>query len=428
VLTGTPTGTTRLLVTNRGGTGAITTNGIQIVQVQGTSTASNFTLAKPVQAGAFEYLLQRGGRTDGDANSFYLSSRYINPPSATADPEAPEILRPAVPAYVMGPAAINDLAQGLLGQGALGSLHQRVGEQQTLKWDDCGCTAQPANTQVWGRLTGTHLTLEGERQFGVKQDMFFAQFGKDLAVRYSGVAGDKSRTHTGLSAAYGQVDADFNDRARAAGGLGGDTGKMKGQILTLGAYHTRYADNGSYLDLVGQLHAARNTFRDKYNGEATQKGYGGGLSVEGGRPWQIGASPWLIEPQGQLSWLATRYQGFEDTTSTVEGMTSQSLRARLGMRLAWNQKANRDDGLTRTNTVYFTANVMHEFKDNTKATVGQTEVNDKLGKPTWAEIGLGGQVPINKTAYLYGGAQYQQSISGDSRRGGSAQIGVRAMW
>jgi outer membrane autotransporter protein len=430
VVNGNTSGTTRVLVANAGGAGAATINGIQVVQVSGTSSEGNFTLAAPVQAGAYEYGLHRGGRTDGDANSFYLSSVYNTPPAVPvpgvpnpAPVPAPEVLRPAVAGYVMGQVATQELGLGLLG-----TLHQRVGEQQTLKWDHCGCDDKAPADQAWMRLHAQRLDLDGKRQFGFEQELQYFQVGKDLAVRYSGDAADKSRSHTGISAGYGRTSTNFNDRRRGDAGMGYDTGKMKGQMLTLGAYHTRYADNGSYLDLVGQLHAVQNKYTDKYGGEGTQKGAGGGLSVEVGRPWQIGDSQWLIEPQAQLSYQLTRYRGFADNISTVDGFTSHSLRGRLGARLAWNDKAERGDKLTRTNTFYVTANVLHEFKDPKGVTIGNTTVDEQWAKQTWAELGVGAQLPLSKAAYLYGGLQYQRSLSGKSREGVSGQLGVRVAW
>jgi outer membrane autotransporter protein len=427
VVNGNTSGTTRLQVTNTGGTGGLTTNGIQVVQVTGTSSDGNFALASPVQAGAYEYALYRGGRTDGDANSFYLNSLYVPPPTPVepvpGPAPAPEVLRPAVPGYVLGQVASNELGLGLLG-----TLHQRVGEQQTFKWDHCGCDDKPSNDQVWARLHAQRLDIDGKRQFGSEQDMQYVQFGKDLSIAYSGDPGDKSRTHTGLSMGYGRTTTEFGDRRRDAAGMGDDTGKMKGQMATLGAYHTRYADNGSYLDLVGQLHAVHNKYTDTYGGEGTQKGAGFGLSAEVGRPWQIGDSQWLIEPQAQLSYQATRYKGFSDKVSSVDGFTGESLRARLGGRLAWNDKADRSDKLVRTNTFYVTANLLHEFKDPETVSVGGTSVTEDWARKTWAEIGVGAQLPLGKSTYLYGGLQYQRSLSDSSREGVSGQVGVRLAW
>jgi outer membrane autotransporter protein len=431
VVNGDTSGTTRVQVTNAGGTGGVTVNGIQVVQVTGSSNDGNFALASPVQAGAYEYGLHRGGRTDGNANSFYLSSVYAPPPTpevippapAPAPAPAPEVLRPAVPGYVLGQVASNELGLGLLG-----SLLQRVGEQQTAKWDYCGCDDKAPADQVWARLHAQRLDIDGKRQFGSEQDMQFVQFGKDLSIAYSGDPGDKSRTHTGLSMGYGRTTTEFGDRRREAAGMGDDTGKMKGQMATLGAYHTRYADNGSYLDLVGQLHAVHNKYTDTYGGEGTQKGAGFGLSAEVGRPWQIGDSQWLIEPQAQLSYQATRYKGFSDKVSSVDGFTGESLRARLGGRLAWNDKADRSDKQVRTNTFYVTANLLHEFKDPETVSVGGTSVTEDWARKTWAEIGVGAQLPLGKSTYLYGGLQYQRSLSDSSREGVSGQVGVRVAW
>lgn len=436
VVNGNTSGVTRVLVANAGGLGAATLNGIQVVQVTGTSAEGNFVLAAPVQAGAYEYGLHRGGRIDGDANSFYLSSVYNTPapvpvpvpgaapaPAPPAPLPAPEVFRPAVPGYVLGQAATAELGLGLLG-----SLHKRVGEQQTLKWDHCGCDAKAPGDQLWMRLHAERLDVDGKRQFGFEQEMQYFQIGKDLAVRYGADPADRSRSHTGVSLGYGRNQVDFNDRRRGAAGMGYDTGRMKGEMLTLGAYHTRYADNGSYLDLVGQLHSVRNKYVDRFGGEARQKGSGFGLSVEVGRPWQIGESQWLIEPQAQLSYQLTRYRGFADSVSTIDGFTSQSLRGRIGARLAWNDKAERGDKLVRTNTFYVTANILHEFKDPKGVTIGGTTVGEEWGKQTWAELGVGAQFPLGKAAYLYGGLQYQRSLSGSQREGVSGQLGVRVAW
>ena len=335
----------------------------------------------------------------------------------------PEVLRPAVAGYAMGP-----MASAELGLSLLGSLHKRVGEQQSLKWDHCGCGDAAPGDQAWGRVQASRLNVDGQNQFGFAQNQKFFQVGKDLMVRYSGEAGDKSRSHTGLSLGYGNAGAEFSDRRREAAGMGAYTGRMKAEMLTLGAYHTRYADNGSYLDLVGQLHLARNQYTDKYADKATQRGAGLGLSAEVGRPWQIGDSQWLIEPQAQLTYQATRYRGFADSVSAVDGVTSQSLRARLGARLAWNDKAERADKLTRSNTFYVTANLVHEFLDPETVTVGGTPVREQWGKKTWAELGLGAQLPLSKSTYLYGGLQYQRALGGGGRDGFSGQAGVRVSW
>lgn len=73
------TGTTYLSINNTGGLGAQTSKGILLVQVDGTSDTNAFTLASPVLAGAYEYILNRGSGTD--AQNWYLQSFvYTLPP------------------------------------------------------------------------------------------------------------------------------------------------------------------------------------------------------------------------------------------------------------------------------------------------------------------------------------------------------------
>ncbi|MFP3435152.1 autotransporter outer membrane beta-barrel domain-containing protein, partial [Paraburkholderia sp. SIMBA_061] len=66
---GTASGTTGLKIANTAGTGAQTTgDGIPVVVTAngGTTAASAFHLAGPVQAGAYEYRLYRGGQSDAN--------------------------------------------------------------------------------------------------------------------------------------------------------------------------------------------------------------------------------------------------------------------------------------------------------------------------------------------------------------------------
>ncbi|KKB08472.1 hypothetical protein VE25_18305 [Devosia geojensis] len=95
---GTATGLTGIGVVNAGGPGAGTTgSGILLVNVvNGASTASNaFALDRAVAAGAYEYLLFRGGVNAGEEQNWYLRSQLVQTPvpqapSAAPPPPAPE--------------------------------------------------------------------------------------------------------------------------------------------------------------------------------------------------------------------------------------------------------------------------------------------------------------------------------------------------
>lgn len=118
---GTITGSTSIVVNNLGGLGALTQqNGIQVVQAQGTATSDNgaFTLSTPLSAGAFDYVLYKGGVTAGSENSWYLRSSVVATPLVAVpnpDPALPSILvpplvvpnpDPALPPILVAPVAV----------------------------------------------------------------------------------------------------------------------------------------------------------------------------------------------------------------------------------------------------------------------------------------------------------------------------------
>jgi len=315
----------------------------------------------------------------------------------------------------------------------MGSLHTRMGEQQSLKWDNCGvCGDAPEREshQAWGRIGGADLDLKGKTRFESSQKYSFVQIGGDLMHNYD--TDNKSRSTAGLMGSYGRSKSDFNDRSRTIEGLDTYTGKLDSTQWALGGYYTRYADNGSYMDFVGQISDIKNEFKDILGVNADQKGTGLGLSVEAGRPWQINDSQWLIEPQGQLSYQRNKYKAFSDAFASVDGYSAESLVARLGARLSWNDRASAAQGSdgqrNRTNSFYVTANLLKNLIKQDAVTIGSTAVKDEVNHKPWAEIGIGGQTALGQSTYLYGNINYQRSLSGKSREGSSGNIGVRVSW
>jgi autotransporter family porin len=94
---GNASGSTSITVVNVGGAGAATTeSGIMLVEALGgaTTTSGSFALNGPVAAGAFEYLLFKGGVSTGEEENWYLRSTLV----------VPEIVPPPEPAP--GPSPI----------------------------------------------------------------------------------------------------------------------------------------------------------------------------------------------------------------------------------------------------------------------------------------------------------------------------------
>ena len=134
--------------------------------------------SRPVQAGAYEYRLYRGGQ--GDANGWYLRSQLD--PSDPGDPIHPSgggdrgnngngnggtlAYRPGVSGYALTPLLNADY-----GFSTLGKLHERVGDVYNLE------KQQPGNRDgVWGASAARASTRM--RAASADERTFFAQFGR----------------------------------------------------------------------------------------------------------------------------------------------------------------------------------------------------------------------------------------------------------
>ena len=376
----------------------------------------------------------------GEAQLLKVGNNYHWTLLAKARPTDPTPTIPIydepVPAYVQTP-----LVNKEMGFAQMGKLHERVSEQQTWAWDDCGTRCEQYQQfkdkdqkkyPVWGRLNGEYLKLQGDNRFALRSKSGFVQFGVDIDNQVN--LQDGSRRHNGAMLTYGWGSTDYFDRDRVQTGVVVSdkyTGKAETDMLSLGGYSTWYARNGTYLDLVGNLSWLHNKYRSRDGIKASQNGYGLGLSAEVGRPWRIGESQWQIEPQAQLSYQRIHLNSFNDGVRNVGGQSMDGLRGRIGARLAWNAQGDE----LRTKSFYLTANLLHDFKgSNASATMGRETVQESYGR-TWGEVGLGAQTALSKATYLYGDVRYQRSLDGNKGALGGAQregyhgrIGVRHTW
>ena len=78
VVSGSATGTTYVKVTNEGGTGARTLNGIELITT-GSSTDDAFVQSGRIAAGAYDYSLVRG--TGSNSSNWYLSNTTPTTPT-----------------------------------------------------------------------------------------------------------------------------------------------------------------------------------------------------------------------------------------------------------------------------------------------------------------------------------------------------------
>lgn len=337
------------------------------------------------------------------------------------------IITPSAPAYTLVPR------QNLeLGYTMLDTLHQRRGENQTLSWDKQGSYWQDVEKQSWGRVIGKHLKLNGKERFGLKTNMYGFQVGHDFDVKTKqDDEGKLTRRFTGLYFGALRSHSKFYDEYRAKNGVviaDKLTSRVKTTALNLGVTDTRYNENGTYIDWVGQLSWLNNRYSSVDGTQAKNHGWGAALSVETGRPYALGkdktnnGDSWILEPQAQLIAQYLRLGNFNDGTRAVS-QKGYGLRGRVGFRLAYNKPNDKQ----RTRTYYFIGNIWHDFKATGNALIGRDKLTEKFDR-TWWELGLGSQFSLSENTYLYADARYEKSFDSNRHKGYQGTVGVKYSW
>lgn len=418
---GQASGMTSVLVYNTGGPGAQTVaDGIPLVQVTGggTTTTDAFTLGQRVAAGAYEYLLFRGGSSD--PNDWFLRSHLIGTPTEPAAPSGPDIplYRPEVPLYAPVPAIARQM-----GLSTLGTLHERVGEEENLR----GLPESRAYANgVWGRVFGERVSnhWNGTVDTSATGNLIGFQTGFDILRR---TTDSGHRDHAGVYVAYTDFDSP-SVRGFALGMQNLEVGQLQMNGPSAGAYWTHFGPSGWYLDGVFQ--------GSWYDAKATSL-YGAGIStnvtgytasLETGYPIRFGeGNAWLIEPQAQIVYQGVSVDRSQDQYSSVDWNAGTAWTGRLGARL---QYTGRDERGTLWQP-YARINLWHAFSGNDSVFFGQSSpaIETRFGD-TALEVGGGVTTRVNQNVSLYGQASYRWSLDGDrSRQTATAgTFGIRFNW
>lgn len=443
---GTLTGTTTIEVTNLNGTGAATPqNGIQVVQAQGTATsdASAFTLATQLSAGAFKYVLYKGGVTPGSENSWYLRSSVVAPPLvpvtvANPDPALPPQVvlvplvatpvaaagSPPLPTPQPGAApiplyrqevpnwAVLPPAAGQLALRALGTFHERQGDQRLL-------TETGAFGAGWGRVYGTNFeqTWAGTVKPKLDGTVKGFQVGNDLdSQETSGGHIQRVGAFVGQSRLKGDVDG-FNE-----GFEDKRAGKIELRGSSLGAYWTLTDPKGWYFDTVamytwldGDSHSDRGLKIDNEGHVVT-------LSAEGGYPFPL-AGDWVIEPQAQIIHQQVKLDSQDDGISRVSFDSDPTWTGRLGARLKGRYTLA---GLPAE--PYLRANLWHTLSGTDTVTFANSTDIDTEQRASWADLGVGLDLTVARNVSLYANVDYSRNIDSNQQRATAANLGVRISW
>src|SRR5690606_22647504 len=194
---GDTSGNTNLKVINRGGLGAQTVNGIQLVDVQGQSNGTFSLLGdfvtkdgkQAVSGGAYAYTLQQGSGTGNKDGNWYLTSQRYSPSI------------PVYEGYLQNMQALNKLP----------TLQERVGERYWTGRNGDGQAngAAVGERGVWARIEGAHNRLEPDMSLSrMKQDIntFIMQAGVDGQFYES----DSGKLIAGITGQYGHAKGDVS--------------------------------------------------------------------------------------------------------------------------------------------------------------------------------------------------------------------------
>lgn len=505
---GTASGLTTLGILNAGGTGGQTTgDGIMVVEALNgaTTAASAFALTGPVAAGAYEYLLFKGGVSAGSSESWYLrstlvsgvSSAPLNPvvepepvapeplppppppsnlppvaqptegdavtapvdpeppieasdpapqappqpaPVATADAppatpaaaiEAPPIPDPAAeeqvpptpgatpvvadivplyrvetPTYSVVPA----LAQ-TIGLAALGTFHERRGEQSLLQTTG----ALPA---AWGRAYGqdNETTWSGTVFPTFDGSLAGIQAGLDV-IGFESIAGhvDRAGFFVGYTSSSGDV------RGQALGWNNLSVGDIDLHGTSFGGYWTHVAPQGWYLDAVLMGTWFEGDAKSTRDIGIELDGSGVTASLEGGYPIPL-IDNLILEPQAQLVWQRFDFDDTADEFSTVSFDEDGSLYGRAGLRL---QTAFAAGGATFK--PYAKANLWHGFSGSQSVMLGTDPISTDTDW-TALEVGGGLVAEISKNVAFQITGDYTTNIAGEKRRVWEGSAGLTISW
>jgi fibronectin-binding autotransporter adhesin len=409
VVHGSTSGASTLAVTNVGGAGAQTVQGIKVVDVDGASDGAFnlrgdyvFQGQQAVIGGAYAYRLYHNGissPTDGD---WYLRSQLINPDVAPPPVPPKPLYQPGVPIY-------ESYANMLQTFNTLDTLQQRAGNRSWSGAQSDSDNGAIEGSGVWARVKGFHgnydpTTSTSDSDYDV--DLWEVQAGAD-AVLADNEAG---RLIGGLSARYGTISSSVGS-VYGNGGINTDGYGLGGTL-------TWYGATGLYIDNQANVTGYDSDLSSNSVGRLVRgnTGVGYAFSIETGKAIAV-APQWSITPQMQLSYSNVNFDSFTDPFGARVSLdSSESLIGRLGIAANYVDVQWEAAGQLQRTKLYGIANLYYDFLDGSKTDVSGVNFESR-NEPFWGGIGLGGSNNWGGDTYsLYGEVSLNTSMNsfGDS--------------
>lgn len=343
VVTGNTSGATSVTVKNTDGVGGLTTNGIELISVGGTS-AGTFTLASRVAVGAYEYTLNQG-TTASTANNWYLTS------VTTANPDG--TYRPEIGTYINNLAMANSMFNL--------RLHDRIGQTNYVD----ALTGEQKVTSMWLRQVGGHSEFRsGQGQLQSKNNRAFTQLGGDI-TQWS--TNGTNRFNIGLMAGYGYsrgtTTSAVNTQSR---------GTAEG--YSAGIYGTWYADNatktGLYVDVWSMFNHLKNDVKGDDFADDKYDSHGVVSSIETGYAFHLGdrlvdgkSVSYYMQPTLQVTHMGVKADDHEDKQGNwVQSVGNNNIQTRVGLRWYSQRLDAIAKGTGSDADMFFEVNWLHNNK------------------------------------------------------------------
>lgn len=407
-IAGNATGTTNVQVHNLGGHGAQTVEGLQIIDIGGTSNHDAFIQDGRIVAGAYEYQLVQGNASQSDTQGWYLTSLYVPPPPPLDPPIDPNpgdnggnpqppgirVIRPEGAAYLSNLAAANTMFNL--------RLHDRQNQIANTSTSDASHASHNPSFTPWVRYDYRHNDFkDSSGQLSSKGHSNVIQIGTSL---FEHATENYGRVNIGVIGGYGRYSGDSTNA------LNGYKTSNKLEGYQAGVYGTWYGQTdqkgGPYVDTWLMW----NHFNADVNGQGlAQESYhlnGLSASIEAGytiNAGQLGDYNTWVEPQVQLIWMGVKPRDHTETNGTLITGQENNLQTRVGARFS----ASPDQGTANQTTFapYLETNWLHNTKpyniNMDAVSVGQA------GSRNIAEIRTGIQAQFGTNTNLWFDLGYQ---------------------
>ncbi|HII0644778.1 TPA: fibronectin-binding autotransporter adhesin ShdA [Salmonella enterica subsp. enterica serovar Yopougon] len=331
VITGDASGSTDLYI-NGIGSGAQTTNGIEVVDVGGVSTSDAFVLKNEVNASLYTYRLY----WNESDNDWYLASKAQSDDDSGGDVTPSDDgddggnVTPPDDGGDVAPQYRADIGAYMGNQWMARNL-----QMQTL-YDREGSQYRNADGSVWARFKAGKA--ESEAVSGnIDMDSNYSQFqlGGDILAWGNG----QQSVTVGVMASYINADTDSTGNRGADGSQFTSSGNVDG--YNLGVYATWFADaqthSGLYVDSWYQYGFYNNSVESGDAGSESYDSTANAVSLETGYRYDIAlnnGNTVSLTPQAQVVWQNYSADSVKDNYGTrIDGQDGDSWTTRLGLRV-----------------------------------------------------------------------------------------------